>query len=218
MVSPAGYTVKDEAPTLSRKPVRNSRIASVTGSFGAWTSAYIMTHVVMQGGVGSIAAAVFLGFQQRVKGPLPRFVMVEPLEADCLYQTAVKGAPTPSSGSLKTIMAGLACREVSPAAWSILEWLGSDYLRIPDSWVVDAMKALARGEGDIPVVSGESAAGGMGVMLQAASDEGLRTSLGLGPDSQVVLFGCEGATDPEIYERIVGESPAAVFDRQTRHS
>jgi diaminopropionate ammonia-lyase len=175
-----------------------------------------VTHVFMQGGVGSIAAAVFLGFQQRRKGPLPRLVMIEPLEADCLYRSAVAGAPTPSAGSLKTIMAGLACREVSPAAWSMLEWLGSDYLRIPDSWVVDAMRALAKGDGDMPIVSGESAAGGMGVMLNAASDPELRSKLGLDAGSHVVLFGCEGATDPAIYREIVGESPDMVFDRQTR--
>jgi len=177
-----------------------------------------ITHVVMQGGVGSIAAAVYLGFKQRVGGKVPRFVMVEPNDADCLYQSAVNNRPTPSAGSLHTIMAGLACREVSPAAWSILEWLGSDYLRIPDSWVVEAMKSLADGGGDIPIVSGESASGGMGVLLKAAGDERLRDLLGLDGDSQVVLFGCEGATDPSIYEEIVGQSPSAVFDRQAKAS
>ena len=173
-----------------------------------------ITHVFMQGGVGSIAAAAFLGFQQRLKFALPRFVVIEPNEADCLFQSAKNNRPTPSEGSLKTIMAGLACREVSPAAWAILEWLGSDYLRIPDFWVEDAMKSLARGNGDIPVVSGESAAGGMGVLLNAASDDLLRTALSLNGDSQIVLFGCEGATDPAIYERIVGSSPDAVFARR----
>jgi diaminopropionate ammonia-lyase len=50
-----------------------------------------ITHVFVQGGVGSIAAAVFMGFAQRVSGVPPRFIMVEPLEADCLYQSAVIG-------------------------------------------------------------------------------------------------------------------------------
>ena len=173
-----------------------------------------ITHVFMQGGVGSIAAAVFMGFQQRIDGPLPRFVMVEPNEADCLYQSAVNNRPTPSSGSLRTIMAGLACREVSPAAWALLEWLGSDFVRIPDSWAEDAMRALAKGDGDVPVVCGESAAGGMAVLLKAATSDTLRSALALDENSQVVLFGCEGATDPAIFEEIVGSSPAAVFERQ----
>jgi diaminopropionate ammonia-lyase len=173
-----------------------------------------VTHVFMQGGVGSIAAAVFMGFKQRIMGPLPRFVVVEPFEADCLYQSAVNNRATPSSGSLKTIMAGLACREVSPAAWSILEWLGSDYVRIPDDWIEDAMRALAVGDGDIPVVCGESAAGGMSILLKMATDDQLRSALSLDINSQVILFGGEGATDPTIYEKIVGSSPDSVFKRQ----
>jgi diaminopropionate ammonia-lyase len=173
-----------------------------------------VTHVFMQGGVGSIAAAVFLGFRSRLQAAVPRFVMIEPNEADCLFQSAVNNRPTPSSGSLRTIMAGLACREVSPAAWAVLEWLCSDFLRIPDGWVEGAMRALAAGNGDTPIVSGESAAGGMGVLIRAADDTSLRAALSLDANSQVVLFGCEGATDPDIYQKIVGESAELVFSRQ----
>ena len=111
-------------------------------------------------------------------------------------------------------MAGLACREVSPAAWALLEWLCSDFVRIPDAWAEDAMRALAKGDGDVPIVCGESAAGGMAVLLKAATDQTLRTALALDENSQVVLFGCEGATDPVIFEEIVGSSPDAVFERQ----
>lgn len=174
------------------------------------------THVFMSGGGGSIAAAVFMGFHQRMPGVTPRFVVVEPSEADCLLQSAVHDHPVPSPGSLRTIMAGLACREVSPAAWNVLSWLGSDFVTIPDEWAVGAMRALADGGGDAPIVSGESACGGMGVLIQARSNLTLRDALGLNEDSRVVLFGCEGATDPAIYEEIVGKSPALVFAAQTR--
>jgi diaminopropionate ammonia-lyase len=173
-----------------------------------------ITHIFMQGGVGSIAAAVFMGFYQRCTTNTPNFVMVEPIEADCLYQSAVHGQAKPSSGTLHTIQAGLACREVSPAAWSILDWLTSDFLAIPDSWVEEAMRSLANGHGDTPIVSGESAAGGMGALLHAATNPELYKQLRLTPNSQVVLFGCEGATDPAIYERITGQSPEQVFARQ----
>jgi diaminopropionate ammonia-lyase len=173
-----------------------------------------VTHVFMQGGVGSIPAAIFLGFAKQGSGPIPRFVVVEPVEADCLYQTAVNGKPTPSAGTLKTIMAGLACREVSPAAWKLLEWLASDYVAIPDSWSSHAMTTLADGAGDVPIVSGESAAAGLGVLLKTAEDPELRGKLGLNEASQVVLFGGEGATDPQIYAEIVGCSADEVFERQ----
>lgn len=175
-----------------------------------------ITHVLAQGGVGSIAAAIFLGFKQRCGAKVPRFVMVEPIEADCLYQSAIHRRPTPAAGTLRTVMAGLACREVSPAAWAIIDWLASDFIAIPDDWALDAMRALADGEGDIPIVSGETAAGGMGVMLKAASEPELRRKLDLTSESQVVLFGLEGATDPDIYRDIVGAAPSLVFDRQAQ--
>ncbi len=168
------------------------------------------THVFVHGGVGSIVAAVFLGLHQ--KGWRSRFVAVEPLEAACLYESAVAGHPKPALGSLKTVMAGLACREVSPAAWKILDWLGSDFVAVPDEWALAGMRALAAGTP--PVVCGESSAAAVGLLLSA--DTELRQRLGLGPESRVLLFGCEGATDPSAYEQIVGESAESVFLRQSQ--
>ncbi|MDX8507476.1 diaminopropionate ammonia-lyase [Mesorhizobium captivum] len=173
-----------------------------------------ITHVFMAAGVGSIPAAVFLGIAQRLKASLPRFVVVEPSEADCCYQSAKAGGPTPSAGTLRTIMAGLACREVSPAAWTLLDWLVSDFVTIPDDWAEDGMRALADGGGDVPIVCGESAAGSTGILIKCLTDDALKRALGLDASSRVLLFGCEGATDPGIYTRIVGSTPEAVFDRQ----
>lgn len=110
-------------------------------------------------------------------------------------------------------MAGCACRAVSPAAWKILQWLASDFVTIPDDLAIEAMRALADGGQDVPIVSGESAAGVMGVLLATRADPALRDQLGLNRSSHVVLFG-EGATDPRIYEELVGETPDAVFARQ----
>ncbi|PLB48787.1 tryptophan synthase beta subunit-like PLP-dependent enzyme [Aspergillus steynii IBT 23096] len=187
-----------------------------------------ITHVFVCGGIGSIAAAIFQGFYTRfykiressttlVPPEIPRFVVVEPSNADCLLQSAKNGQMCQSEGSLRTLMAGLACRAPSPAAWKVLSWLASDFLAVPDSVAVEGMKALASGsEGDVPVVCGESSAASMGIMLGARMDQSLREKLGLNEKSQVVLFGLEGATDPQIYESIVGKSPNDVFDAQNR--
>jgi diaminopropionate ammonia-lyase len=186
-----------------------------------------ITHVFVCGGVGSIAAAVFLGFftryaqiqESRGAKPLspPRFIVVEPKEADCLLQSAKKGEMCLSEGSLRTLMAGLACRGPSPAAWKILSWLTSDFVAVPDEVAVEGMKALASGSGgDIPVVCGESSAANMGVILQAANDQIFGGKLGLNSNSQVVLFGLEGATDPAIYEKLVGKTPQEVFEAQQK--
>ncbi|TGJ88441.1 hypothetical protein E0Z10_g381 [Xylaria hypoxylon] len=188
-----------------------------------------ITHVFVCGGVGSIAAAVFLGFFRSFqdlqlldgdKGTaLPRFVVVEPEETDCLLQSAKAGQMVSSGGSLRTLMAGLACRAPSPAAWKILSWLASDFIAVPDTFSIEGMRELAFGAtGDIPVICGESSAASMGVILQSSRDGVLREKLGLNSDSQVVIFGLEGATDPKLYEKLVGKTPLEVFAAQDAFS
>ncbi|KAJ5100133.1 hypothetical protein N7532_007134 [Penicillium argentinense] len=60
------------------------------------------------------------------------------------------------------------------------------------------------------VVNRESPAASIGAMLAFSADPSLCEKLGL-DQHQVVLFGLEGATDPEIYESLVGKSPVAVL-------
>ncbi|WP_333921538.1 MULTISPECIES: hypothetical protein [unclassified Bradyrhizobium] len=52
-------------------------------------------------------------------------------------------------------------------------------------------------------------------MLKVASDQSLREKIGLGPDAQVFLINTEGATDPRLYEELVGLSPGQVTARNT---
>ena len=47
-------------------------------------------------------------------------------------------------------------------------------------------------------------------LLAACADDSARTSLGLTDDSRVLVIGSEGATDPQLYQRIVGRSPDEV--------
>ncbi|KAK6827048.1 hypothetical protein RU639_004504 [Aspergillus parasiticus] len=106
-----------------------------------------IAHVFVCGGVGSIAAAIFQGFYTRLDTPpseMPRFIVVEPSEADCLLQSAKAGEVRKSEGSLRTFMAGLACRAPSPAAWKVLHWLASDFVAAPDTVAVDAVFAAQR--------------------------------------------------------------------------
>jgi diaminopropionate ammonia-lyase len=169
------------------------------------------THVFVQGGVGGLAAAVCSHLWQRYGAQRPKYIVVEPDKADCLYRSAVAGKPTVVHGALDTIMAGLACGEVSLLAWKILEPGTDAFMTITDEAAAEAMRILADARfGDEPVVAGESAVAGLAGLVLAASDAASRASLALGPDSVVLLFGTEGATDPEVYQRIVGRSADVV--------
>ena len=78
------------------------------------------THLFVQAGVGGLAAAVIGAFRQDMGAASPRGIVVEPMTADCLYQSALAGGPSPASGDLDTVMACLAAAEVSPLAWQVL--------------------------------------------------------------------------------------------------
>ena len=91
----------------------------------------------------------------------PRLIVVEPERADCVYRSIEADRQVQVTGDLETIMAGLACGEVSDIAWKVLQRAASDALAIPDSLAVSAMQALAEGiDGDWPLVAGESGVGG----------------------------------------------------------
>lgn len=169
------------------------------------------THVFVQGGVGGLAASACSYLWERLAEARPRFVVVEPTKADCLYRSAVAGKPTPAEGALDTIMAGLACGEVSIEAWRILQAGADAFMTIDDESAAACMRLLATGlDGDTPVVAGESAVAGLAALLLASVDATARRRLGLSAESTVLVFGTEGATDPEVYCRIVGRTPEEV--------
>jgi diaminopropionate ammonia-lyase len=168
--------------------------------------------VFVQAGVGGLAAAVCAYFWERNTQQRPVFVVVEPERADCLLQSARAGTVVAVKGDLDTLMAGLACGEVSLLAWDFLATGANAFCTIPDQAAVDAMRLLADPQhGDPVIVAGESAVAGLAAAILAAQDPAARAAFGLGPDSRVLLFGSEGDTDPALYEQLVGRSAAEVL-------
>ncbi len=165
------------------------------------------THVVVQAGVGAFAASVAASFWLHWGARRPRLIVVEPVAADCHLRSALAGGPVAVTGSLDTVMAGLACGEVSPAAWQVVEAAAAAFIAIEDHYALDAVRAFATPRGDDPpIVSGETGACGLGALLAARGSAALRELLGLDAHSRVLLLGSEGDTDPQIYHDIVGRS------------
>ncbi len=164
------------------------------------------THVFVQGGVGGVAAAVLSDSWERHGAARPIFVVVEPENAACLFESAKAGAVTAVGGDLDTIMAGLACGEPSILAWRILQPGADAFMTVRDAAAADAMRQLAT----LGVVGGESGVAGLAGLIKAARDPALRSALGLDTTSRVLCYGTEGATDPEVYRAIVGRSAEEV--------
>jgi diaminopropionate ammonia-lyase len=157
------------------------------------------THAFVPGGVGGAAAAVSVQLRARYGGAL-KLIVAEPEQAACLLASAEAGEPVTIEGELDTLMAGLACGEPSLLAWQELERGAFAFMAVPDASAVDCMRLLARRTP--PVVAGESAVAGLAALLLAARDPLSRAMLGLDAESRVLLFGTEGATDPETYARL----------------
>ncbi len=170
------------------------------------------THVFIQTGVGGMAAAVAAQAKRRWGNGRPTIVLADPDLSACWLESFRAGKPTAVEGDLDTLMAGLACGEVSSLAWEILRDHGDAVMALPDEAAIELMKRLANPEGDDkPIVAGESAVAGLAGLLAASADKEARECLGLGPDSRVLVFGTEGDTDSELYKKIVGKDAAAVL-------
>ena len=206
LVSDTSHAGGDEAP---------SRVMHgytlLVDEIGDALAGAVPTHLFVQGGVGGLAAAVIGAFRQDLGAGSPKGIVVEPTAADCLYQSALKGRPSPASGDLDTVMACLAAAEVSPLAWRVLERGAFAFMTLDDAGAVDAMRrAAAPAAGDPPLVLGESGAASLAGLIAAAGDPAAREALALTAQSSALVIGSEGATDPDIYRRLVGRDPAAV--------
>ena len=163
--------------------------------------------VFAQGGVGGLICGVAGGLAHRWPEARPRLAACEPLGAACLLVSARAGRLATLDGPLTTIMAGLRCAEPSPAAWPAIQALADAFVAVDDEATIAAMRMLARPAGNDPAIeAGPSGACGLASLVAVMREDELRPvrgALGLGPASRVVVINTEGATDPELYNRIV---------------
>lgn len=173
------------------------------------------THVFLQAGVGSMAAAVAAYLADRYGAEKPIITVVEPNTADCIFRTArANDGRTHFCGEdMHSIMAGLCCGEPCPIAWDLLRDTADFALTCPDYIPANGMRILGNPlPGDARIVSGESGAVTAGIMAALMLDPALirlRDALGLGADSIVVCISTEGDTDRANYRDIVwfGKEP-----------
>lgn len=167
----------------------------------------VPTHLFIQAGVGGLAAAVCGQLWQAYGHSRPYTVIVEPHSAGCWYESFKAGREVVVEGDLDSLMAGLACGEISPHAWPILKRGANAAMTIPDKAAADTMKLLSIGEGgDPPVVGGESGVAGLAGLILAAQSSEARSLMRLDGESRVVVVGSEGDTDPETYTKITGHT------------
>lgn len=157
------------------------------------------THLFLQAGVGSMAGAVAAAACE-AWGDVHVYT-VEPTEVACFYDSfrLADGRAHKAAGSGRTEMAGLNCAIPCKTAWELLGGLADGAFACDDVVTERGIRYLYHQEPS--VTAGESGAVTAGLLVEMAK---AGAPIPLGPDSVILLVNTEGATDPENYQRIVG--------------
>jgi len=160
------------------------------------------SHVFVQAGVGSFAAAAVAFYKGLLGTDSPRFVVVEPVNAACIFEAIRLGDEKPGAfdGDLSTVMAELSYGEPNPVAWPVLRDCVRVFTACPDPISALGMSMYAAPlKGDPLISSGESGAvtlGALSHIMQRSELAPLRDLLALDRDAQVLLINTEGNSVP----------------------
>lgn len=167
------------------------------------------THVFLQAGVGGFAAAVAAHIRSRTGERPPKFIVVEPERAACLFHSSISNRSVRVDESDPTVMGMLECYEPSLLAWKILEKTATAFLTVADDCGLHAMARLATPLGNDPAIQGgESGAAGLAGLHACAGSARARELLGLDQNSVVLLINTEGATDETLYASLLEQGRA----------
>jgi diaminopropionate ammonia-lyase len=164
-----------------------------------------ITHVFLQAGVGGMAAAMIAGFAKLSKN-IPKFIVIEPENADCVFKSIQNNKPTSIDIKKETIMGGMSCGDVSSIAWEILKNSTNFCMTISDNAISTAVALLAESRfSDEKIIGGECAVPGLIALIGSFNNKEYLDKLELNSESNVLLFGCEGLTDKAMYKKLLSD-------------
>ena len=165
----------------------------------------LITHVFLQAGVGGMAAAMIAGFAKFSEN-IPKFIIVEPESAACVFKSVENNKPTSVNIKKETVMGGMSCGDISSVAWDILKNSAKYCLTIPDDAISSAIALLAEKRlSKEKIIAGECAVPGLIALIGAYNNKDYLNKLELNSNSRVLLFGCEGLTDKETYNKLLDD-------------
>ncbi len=164
-----------------------------------------ISHVILQAGVGGMAAAMVAGIV-RYLDYIPQIIIVEPDSAACVLESIKKGKIEKISIDKESIMGGMSCGEVSLVPWEILKNSVHYCVTISDDYISKTIKYLANNQfSDEKIIGGECSTPGIASLVGLSNNDEIRKTINLNEDSCVLLFGCEGDADEELYQKLLAE-------------
>ena len=164
-----------------------------------------ITHIFLQAGVGGMAGAMVAGAARYLEN-VPIMIVVEPDSAACVMESIKSGKIKKIDIHRESLMGGMSCGEPSLVPWKILKKSVNNCISLPDDDIGKTMKLCANASfGDDNIIAGENSAPGIISLIASCNDENIKNKLNLNSNSNILLVGCEGDTDQEMYKKLLKE-------------
>ena len=168
------------------------------------TNEYV-THIFLQAGVGGMAAGLIAGVANYFK-KVPKIIVVEPENANCVMQSIENNTPTSVDIKKESIMGGMSCGEVSLVPWQILKNSVNNCVSVSDKFVSQTVAMLAdKVLSDISIEGGECSTPGITSLISCCINGETKCALEINENSNILLIGCEGSADIDLYRKLLSE-------------
>ena len=164
-----------------------------------------ITHIILQAGVGGMAGAMVAGIARYLVN-VPEIIVVEPDSAACVMESIKTGKIEKIDIKRESLMGGMSCGEVSLVPWEILKNSVKFCISLPDDDIAITMKLLGNSSfSEERVIAGENSAPGVISLITSCVDQKIKERLKLNSKSNVLVIGCEGDTDKEMYQKLINQ-------------
>ena len=164
-----------------------------------------ISHIILQAGVGGMAGAMIAGVARYLKN-IPITVVVEPDSAACVLESVRTGKIEKIDIIRESLMGGMSCGEVSLVPWEILKNSVKYCISLPDDDIAKTMKLLGNANfSDEKIIAGENSTPGVISLISSCENEKIKEKMQLNKNSNVLLIGCEGDTDKEMYQKLINQ-------------
>ena len=164
-----------------------------------------ITHIILQAGVGGMAGAMVAGIA-RYLGNVPETIVVEPDSAACVMESIKTGKIEKIDIKRESLMGGMSCGEVSLVPWEILKNSVKFCISLPDDDIAKTMRLLGNSSfSKEEIIAGENSAPGVISLITSCLDDKVKDKLKLNSESNILVIGCEGDTDREMYQKLISQ-------------
>ena len=164
-----------------------------------------ITHIILQAGVGGMAGAMVAGIARYLDN-IPITLVVEPDSAACVMESIKTGKIEKIDIQRESLMGGMSCGEVSLVPWEILKNSVKYCISLPDSDIAKTMKFLGNSTfSEEQIIAGENSAPGVISLIVSCVNSKIKEKLKLSSTSNILIIGCEGDTDKEMYQKLINQ-------------